>query len=224
MKKIYFILVAVALFISGAGASAQVMDEVINTADFTYSSFTLNAGVGDDDDEISTDMDAVSLNWAQARAILPSLPVYLQYGVGLQYAWDSDTEKEDGYSYKSTMTFLTAKVPVNVMYYFNVPTTEIALVPYAGINLQGHIIGQQKSTVKYDGDSQSSSSSFFSKEDMEDEAFNRFVVGWQIGAKVAYKKYYVGIAYEGPVTNLYKYEDIIKVNTNQINISFGIKF
>ena len=87
-------------------------------------------------------MNAFSLNWAQARTILPSLPVYLQYGVGIQYAWELDTEKEDGVSYKSSTSLLTAKAPVNVMYCFDVPTTEVSLIPYAGINLQGHIIGQ----------------------------------------------------------------------------------
>ena len=219
MKKIYFILAAVALFISGANASAQV----VNTVDVTYSPFTLNVEIGDDGD-LSTDMNAFSLNWAQARTILPSLPVYLQYGVGIQYAWELDTEKEEGVSYKSSTSLLTAKVPVNVMYCFDVPTTEVSLIPYAGINLQGHIIGQSKSTIKYDGESQSSSSSFFDEDDMDGEAFNRFIVGWQIGAKVAYKNYFVGVAYEGPVTNLYKFDDDIKVNTNQVNISFGIKF
>ena len=235
MKKIYFVLAAVALFISGTNASAQFMNqssgrsvsssadvEVLSRAvDFTFSPVTFNAM--EDGNSVFTDMKAVSFNyWAPARAISTTHPVYLQYGAGLQYAWQTDKESVGDYSVKSTTSFLTAKVPVNMIYHLDVPNTEIALLPYAGLNLQGHIIGQSKTTIKYDGESESQTLNFFSDDDM-DAAFNRLVVGWQIGAKAAINNYFVGIAYEGPVTNLLKDGDW-KVNTNQINISIGMKF
>ena len=65
--------------------------------------------------------------------------------------------------------------------------------------------------------------SFFDKDDMDDETFNRFVVGWQIGAKLAFNDFVLGIGYEGPVSNLYK-EDDFKINYSLINISIGVKF
>ena len=86
--------------------------------------------------------------------------------------------------------------------------------------------GSYKSSSTYDGETESESFSYFSKDDMEDiygKAFNRILLGWQIGAKVAYDKYFFGIAYEGPVTNLYKNGDA-KINFNYVNISLGIRF
>lgn len=243
MKKIYFFLVAVALFVSGATASAQFMnqgasskasssadvEDLFSTVEFTYSPVTMNSSIKYDGDSVksSEDLNAISLNWAKVTSLPVDLPLYLQYGAGVQYAWMTDSESEGDYSSKSTTSFLTAKVPVNVMYYFQIPSMNIALLPYAGLNLQGHILGQQKYTVKYDGESESETISFFSKDDMDDEPYNRFVVGWQIGAKVAFDKYIVGIAYEGPVTNLYKFNEdgvTAKMNSTQINISVGIKF
>ena len=242
MKKIGFFLASVAFFVSGVAASAQFVNQggsgrsaayssaeveaVFNTFDFTYSPLNLKAE-GDGDSE-TEEMNALSLNWAQARALTTAYPVYLQYGVGLQYAWKTDSENEGDFSYKSTTSFLTAKIPVNLMYCFNVPQTNVALMPYVGLNLQGHILGQNNYKLTYDGESESEKMSFFSEDDMgEDGAYNRIVLGWQIGAKVAFNKYFVGIAYEGPVTNLFKYDDgddDYKINFNQINISIGMKF
>lgn len=240
MKKIGFFLASVAFFVSGVAASAQFVNQggsgrsaapssaeveaVFNTFDFTYSPFNLKAEGGGE--SATQEMNALSLNWAQARALTTAYPVYLQYGVGLQYAWKTDSDSEDYHSYKETMSFLTAKIPVNLMYCFNVPQTNVALMPYVGLNLQGHILGQTNWKETYDGESESGKVNYFSDEDMEDNTYNRIVLGWQIGAKVAFNKYFVGIAYEGPVTNLFKYDGDgdYKINTNQINISIGMKF
>lgn len=242
MKKIYFLLVSAALFVSASSASAQFVnqngggrasssaadvEDVFNTFDFTYSPVTFKEG--NDNTSRETEMNAVSLNWAQARVITPAYPIYLQYGVGLQYSWDTETDssEDDDYyewSSKATTSFLTAVIPVNVMYCFNVPQTSIALMPYAGLNLHGHILGQYSSKTTYDGETESNKINFFSKDDMgEDNTYSRIGLGWQIGAKVAYNKYFFGIAYQGPITNLYK-KDEYKLNSSQVNISVGIKF
>lgn len=236
MKKLYFLLVIAALCFTSTVASAQFINQgasnnstsaefksIMNFFDVTYSPVNFKA-IYDDESE-TEDLNAISLNWGQARAIATTLPLYLHYGFGLQYAWLTDSEKDDyyDYNYKSTTSFLTAKIPVNLMYSLNIPNTNASVIPYIGLNLQGHIIGQNKTETEYDGDSETEKVNLFNKDDMDDEQFNRFVVGWQVGAKVALNKCFIGIAYEGPVTNLYKDGDY-KINTNQINISLGIRF
>lgn len=233
MKKFYFFLTAAALFFTCATASAQFVnsskghassasaEDIFNTFDVTYSPVTMNTEY--DNESTSEDLKAVSLNWTQARVLSANMPLYVQYGLGVQYAWKTDSEKDDDYSYKSTFSFLTAKIPVNLLYNFSVPNTSVALMPFVGLNLQGHILGQNVYKETYDGETETRKYNYFDKEDMNDEPFSRVTVGWQIGAKVAFNKYLVGIAYEGPVTNLYK-EGELKINTNQINISLGIKF
>ncbi|MBQ8420835.1 MAG: outer membrane beta-barrel protein [Bacteroidales bacterium] len=240
MKKSVF-LVAAALFVFSATASAQFVTSSSNSAskaasspdieaafstfDITYSPVTFKADYDDDNgDTESEDLNAVSLNWMRADVLPVNLPLYIQYGVGLQYAFMTDSVSEgDYYSYKTSVSFLTAKVPVNVLYAYTIPNTQVSLMPYLGLNLQGHLLGQEKYTIEYDGEKETEKINYFSEDDMGDEKFNRFVLGWQVGAKVSFMQFIAGVAYEGPVTNLYK-DKHYKINTSQINITLGIKF
>ena len=205
---------------SGSKSSAAVED-VFSTFDLTYSPVTMKASY--DGDSITDDFNGFSLNWAQARLLTDQLPVYLQYGAGVQFTWKTDTSSDDYYDMKvkNTTTFLTVKVPVNVLYNFAIPNTNLSVMPYVGLNAQIHVLGQSKTTTTYEDDKETSKMSYFSKDDMEDP-YNRFVLGWQIGAMVSYEKYFVGIGYNGPVTSLYKNGDF-KIKTSQVNISLGIK-
>lgn len=233
MKKFYFIAAALLMFSVTASAqfvnsskssssASRAVEDVFNTAEFTYS--PMNMVTSYKGGSKSEDMNALSLTWLQARRLpVNNLPLYVQYGAGLQWAFEIESETDGDTKRKSSMNFLTVKVPVNVLYDFQIPSTPVNIMPYLGLNLQCHVIGSQKWSSTYDGETQSESFSYFSKDDMGDNAFNRIVLGWQIGAKVAYDKYFFGIAYEGPVTNLYKNGDA-KINFNYVNISLGIRF
>lgn len=246
MKKIYFFVLAVALVLCNVTASAQFVnssagfrsaatadvESVFNTFDLTYSPVTFGAyydgeEADGDGDEITGDMNAFSLNWTQARALTANLPLYIQYGAGLQYAWKTDSESEDDWKFTSTTSFLTIKVPVNVLYCYTLPNTSVSLMPYVGLGLHGHVLGQAKYSSTYDGETDSETMNLFSKDDMEDESLKRFTLNWQVGAKVSFGKYIVGVGYEGPVTHLFKEKydgETFTVNTHQVNISLGIRF
>lgn len=211
MKKC-IVLAAFAMMATAISAFAQ--ESVFNTVDFTYSPVTLK--VKADGADVSTKYNAVSVNYDQARLLPVSLPLYVQYGAGLQYTWK--TEKLDGV--KDSDTFLTLKVPVSVLYQFEVPNVPLTIMPYAGLNLQAHLLGQSKTS--YEGESEKFS--YFSKDDMNGDPYNRFVVGWQIGARFMYQDYFIGLSYNGPVTNLYKYSSDLKVRNSQFNISVGLRF
>ena len=245
MKKIYFFVVTVALVVFNVTASAQFMnssagsratstadvESVFSTFDLTYSPVSFGSYYdgeeAGDEDGITGDMNAFSLNWAQARALTSNIPVYLQYGAGLQYAWKTDGDSDDDVEYKSTVSFLTVKVPVNLLYCYTLPNTSVSLMPYVGLGLHGHILGQMKYSYTYDGETESGSYSFFNEDDMDDSVLTRFTLNWQVGAKVGFGKYILGVGYEGPITHLLKdkYDgETFTVNTHQVNISLGIRF
>lgn len=224
MKRIYFILVSLALFLSSISASAQIFSNGFSTMDLTYS--PMNSKVvllGESDKEY---MSALSFNWMHASELPVDLPLYLQYGVGLQYAWKTETETHDDFmemKIKSTTNFLTAKIPVNIMYGLDILNPALTVLPYAGINLRGHLVGNMKMKTTIDGEKESDKMNFFSKDDMDELRFNRICLGWQVGAKVIYERYVFGIGYEGPITHLYNKDDF-KVTNNQFNISVGVRF
>lgn len=245
MKKIYFYVAAVALILSSVTASAQFMnssagsraastadvESVFNTFDLTYSPLDFGSYYDgeeyEDEDDVTGDMNAFSLNWAQASALTANLPIYLQYGAGLQYAWKTDGDSGADWKYSSTVSFLTVKVPVNVLYCYTLPNTSVSLMPYVGLGLHGHLLGQVKYSSTYYGETESDTMNSFSKDDMDGDELNRFTLNWQIGAKVSFNRYIVGVGYEGPVTHLMKEKfdgETFTVNTHQVNISLGIRF
>ena len=231
MKKSIF-LAAVAFMLMSVSASAQFMqsnggskakapvEDVFNTVDLTYSPITMKTTNGSNSS--TADFNGISLNWSQARLMTDKLPIYLQYGAGAQFSWYTDSGSNNYGNYKYTTTFLTVKVPVNVLYNFAIPNTNLSVMPYLGLNAQVHVLGQTKASQEYDGETETTKVNYFSKDDMEDP-YNRFVLGWQIGAMVSFNKYFVGIGYNGPVTSLYKNGDF-KIQTSQVNISLGIMF
>lgn len=240
MKKL--IVIACALLALSATASAQFMNsgaststsknsgaaawisndhaDVFNTFSFTYSPMNIDGWSGNIEDD---GLNALSLTWTQARNVMASQPLYVEYGVGAQWSFWSDSESDGDMEVSSSLNFLSLKVPVSVMYLVSVPNTQITLAPYLGLNLTGYLLGQQKISMEYEGESESRSSSCFSKDDMGGEPYNRFGLGWHIGARVGFGKYFFNIGYEGPITNLYK-SGSYEVSTNQVNISLGLTF
>ena len=228
MKKSVFFAVLAAFMLLSVSASAQFTQskgssikggskDVFNTADVTYSPMTLVTDFGL---QLKTNLNAVSVNWSQYRNITESTSIYLQYGAGLQMAWGDFEPILDG----AKVTALLVKVPVNVVYKFEIPNTKLTLLPFAGLNLQGYLLGKGKSTY-YDAEGEKITTPFsiFSKEDMGGDRFRRVVLGWQIGAKLMYDRYFFGLAYDGPVTKLYN-KDGLNVKASQVNISLGITF
>lgn len=227
--KVFKHATVVVFLLIGVSASAQFAQSrsdqfqssarnVYNTADFTYSPLTVSVNFGLN---YTVDLHAVSLNWAQYRLLTDNVPVYIQYGAGLQYTFGEG----DFFGTDEAMSFLSIKVPVSAVYQFDIPNLPLLIVPYAGLNLQGYILGKGVSTYEdfETGETKTTTYDYFSKEQMGDESLNRIVLGWQIGARVMYDMYFLGVGYEGPVTSLYK-EENLKINTSQVNISIGIRF
>lgn len=206
MKKIGLLLMSMGLLMSSFTASAQFgkSEKLFTSAEVAYSPTTLNINVSGF--SLKYGLTALSATYYEARTITPDLPVFLQYGAGLQYTVGSMDFLGD----EASTNLLTAKVPVNVVYDFAIPNTEFTVLPYVGLNVQGHILGTT------DGES-------LFEEDESGVSFNRLTLGWQIGAKVAYGKYTFGVGYEGPATSFYK-EDGMTVKLSQTHISFGMKF
>ena len=206
MKKIYFILTAAALMMFGTPAKAQfgIGEKLYSLGEVTYSPAVLKINAAGIELEYDT-VTAVGATYSEVRSLHSELPVYLQYGAGIQYTVaELDLFGDD-------ITLLSAKVPVNAMYEYALPSTNLVLYPYAGLNFQGHISGK------------SGEYSLFDEDDMGGDPMNRFCLGWQIGARVVSGKYFAGFSYEGPVTHLYN-DDEAKIGIAQYNISVGIKF
>lgn len=214
----------------GNSFSTVTSSEVSGHSSFyvQYNSF----GVGDFADLLD-DMDAESdkltgLTVGGSKAISIgsslSLPLFLEVGAGLTYAWATIYDEEytdvcyyceDEYSMseKSTTQHLMLNIPVNVMYKFQLPNTSITLEPYVGLNVKGHILGQMKDKATFEAccdemedaydemmeevDEDDLTANYFDKKDMGSKKYvaSRLNIGWQIGANVDFGSAFVGISY-----------------------------
>lgn len=247
-----FLLAFVAICVFSAVASAQwspyqknnapsvfsgtYSGNVFNTLELSYSPVSEKTLMEKYDQSLR--MNAFSLAFSQARSILdsyPTHPLYLQYGLNLQYAYHTNKDQDD-VNYNGTVysagfnvltSFFTAKIPVNLLYSFQIPETKLSFMPYVGLHMLAHIVGRQKDTewtsINGKKDTETEIKRLFKDEDMGGDSLNRFALGWQVGAKLAYDKLLFGLGYEGPMTNLQKSDDY-KVRMSQVNISLGIIF
>lgn len=153
---------------------------------------------GDGDSE---SFSAFALNYSSATSLTSSIPLFLEWGLGAQYSSKSIDDNKIHYA--------SLKVPVNVIYDFQIPNTKINIDPYLGIKFRGNVWGEYK--------------------DYEDESYNlfgddlewkRFQVGFNIGVKARFNNsFFIGIAYGSDFNEIA--EDI---KVNELSISAGLVF
>ena len=185
------------------------------------------------------EMKGLSLGYVKGFNISKSTPLYVETGLRLNYAWHSDKktegDEEDDYSYtnETKTTFVGLTLPINLAYRFALPNSEVTITPFVGVTIKGNLIAntEQTYTETYDGESESAKreTNWFDDEYKEGDDYDeekeygygakRLQFGWNIGAGVNYKSYYLGFSYGSDLSELYK-----KAKTNNWAISVGYSF
>lgn len=146
---------------------------------------------------VTENMNGLSIGVSPARPLPGELPFFYEYGVDAMAVFGDHNS-----------TLVSAIVPVSLMYQLDLG--QIQLLPFAGLNLTAHILGQSK----YEG----VTSDWF-KSDNGDSAANRFQLCAQLGVKAVYNKYFLEFACHPSLTNLAD-----RTSLNLINVSFGFMF
>ena len=189
MKHIKLLAAIVAMTICGTVSAQENFFKV------SYSNATIKASEGSI--SLSMELNGLSVGVSQARALPGELPFLYEYGADLLMAFGDN---------KSTL--VSAVVPVSLMYRLDLG--QIQLLPFAGLNLTAHLLGQSKiDDYTYN---------WFKKDD-DGDACNRFQLGAQFGARALYGKYFLGISYQPSLTNI---DDSTSLNI--LNVSVGLTF
>lgn len=199
-----------------AGASAQLISSntVTHKEGSGYNRLSLSYNSVSNLTEDAT--SGVSLAWTKGISISKATPLFIETGIGLNYAWDS----EDDWS----LHFLTATVPVNLVYKWEIPNTDIRLAPFAGIYFRGNLVaesGTDDYMINWFNDKPSENDYYdkdFDPEDYGMEA-SRFSFGWNIGVGLEYSKFYVGLSYGSDLTELVEKAD--KIGTFSATVGFN---
>lgn len=235
MKSFKYFAVAALLAIS-SGAYAQFMNTTTSTSSSNvntdgwstvwveYNPIKAKMDISGVDDKSLTGFSA---GYSQAFSISQGTPIFLEAGIGLQYANYSDSESiyVSGYGKKSVdqdITIWSAKAPVNLLYSFVIPNSSISLAPFAGVTLRYNVSG----TLKYEVDDYSKKYDLFDKGEMEDASFldgkawNRFQIGWQIGLKARFgQNFMAGVSYGSDFSEI-AYKSTIQTTSLTIGYTF----
>lgn len=176
---------------------------------------------GEDEDY---SLNGFTVGYNHAFSVSKSIPLFVETGLGLQYAmysdevligWDNTTGEDVNGDVKWNV--LSLKVPVNIMYKWNIPNSKVALMPFLGLSLRFNLLANGNTTnddYDYDEDF-----NMFDEDDMgEDGTWNRFQVGWQIGVNAQFNdSWLVGVSYGTDFSEIW--EDT-KVKTTSITLGY----
>jgi opacity protein-like surface antigen len=200
MKKIGFLMVMAFMAISNVTFAQFMNTSSMGSSNgfHSWKAFVIEYNNLDFDGDEATGI-TVGVNTAKNFASNSAL--FFEYGLNLQYAFEKDGD------YKFNM--LTAKVPLNLLYAFEIDNNVIA--PFVGLPLNAHILGK----VSYDD----YEVNVFSSDDMDDEQWTRFQIGWNIGVKAFLGEKFIGtVSYGSSINDLADYGG--QVETFTIGVGF----
>ena len=241
-------MLAVCATASAQSSSNNKFKDFINSSAWSEASIQYNPTsiVYDASGADDLSLTGLSLEYNKAFSISKTMPLYVTAGLGLQYSFGKETFDDweyisagvkEGYSDEFKYSIFSVKIPVNLLYHLDITKDgKFAVEPMAGLNFRLHIsatqtIDEEKYQWKWDGnggrvqtdpETNSGSRSFFDKDDMgsSDATWNRFQLGYNVGANFVYdKKYVLGVSYTGDFTELCK-----KTNLSIWNIKVGMRF
>lgn len=216
---------ASAQFAQTGNASNSVVDtENYDRITLSFNPQTISP---DYDGADSYSMTGISLGYTHGFSISKSHPLFVEVGARLNYSFKSEDGKIYYYCYEceeieseegtAKYSYMSLAVPVNIAYKFAVGN--VFITPFTGITLKANIL----STTSYeldDSDIDLEDVNNFDKDDVgKDGQWKRFQIGWQIGAGVDIKDYYVGLHYGLDFSELAK-----KVNSSNWAITIGYNF
>lgn len=159
-------------------------------------------------------------------------PMNIEVGLKLNFDFNYDSYKIITAKYKDTFFFMQMNIPISYIYNFTL-SEKCRLAPYAGLDFNVNLIANNTLT---DPNDVSVTNSLFKKQAYEGEEFSwinnkwkRFQMGWHIGLRFIYEKYYLGLEYGTefmPIgSNTFKLNDeVYKYNTKTGNLSINLGY
>lgn len=263
MKAIKFIAVAALLAVSTA-ASAQFTSSSKSSYSASstdgWSTFYLqwNPSSISPDKGDSESFTGFSVGYSKAFGLSQGLPLFIEAGIGLQYSFKNEDIAEDVADIlgvdeddvldicdpKEKFSMFSLKVPVNLVYNWQIPNSSVALAPFVGVTLRYNLSGKNKMEWNLDSDVEKELKddyeyyygdegdemfeedfgdkdvNLFDKDDMgsKDATWKRFQIGWQIGVNARINnKFLVGLSYGSDFSEIFKKA---KIKTTSITLGY----
>lgn len=181
------------------------------------------------DSGLKDKMSGATLGYNQSTKISQNIPLFIEYGGGVQYAWYSGSVT---HSYEHTesvkISYFSIKAPVSIAYQFQIPNTNTALSlePSAGFDFRLNVYGKadykDRWELGYRVNEDYDNINLLDKKDNNGSPISIFQIGWHIGLNVVLKNYFIGISYGSDLSKIY--DGYADVKLNQTSVSAGFRF
>lgn len=149
-----------------------------------------------------------AVGYARSFQVQEKTPLFVEGGVQMKYSYSKGDAAHANASYR----ILTFRIPINVVYKFYFSQRDIALAPFAGVNLHLAAWGREK----LDG----------TDNDLYDHKvpnatgaeWERIQLGWQTGVKLCLYRTYIGISYGRDFPDKSKLPDLHECS---VHVGFG---
>lgn len=253
MKKVK-LLTSVLLLTVSANMSAQFSNSSASSSFDSNGWNTIyvqwNPSQSSPDKGDSQSFTGLSLGYSRAFSVSNSIPLFVEAGLGLQYSHFKESEGEDDDDYGTwelTTKFngFSAKVPVRVMYNWEIPNSKISIAPFVGLNARFNFSAKSKIEETDEGYDRGSYTIDHFKgkitdvdypDDYEDniskdqrikelneyigdlEKWKRFQIGWELGVQAKFNnKFLLGVSYGQDFSEISKK---VKIHTTSITLGY----
>lgn len=235
MKKVFLFILASSFCLS---LSAQFRrnntvsyDDGLSTRD-VYTSFCFSwhpvvLSVSGLDNYTPIPVNGISLYGSRIRSVLPSLPnLLVEYGLGFEYAFADFPEDARNQNDRIYGEMLSLRVPLNVMYRFDIPSAQITVFPYTGF--EPYAVLRDKYCFYYKDEGKrsldpSSWSEYLHFYDQNGEyKSSRVHLDWKFGVRVLWRQFFFSSSYQVGLTR-YKL-DGFSARISQAALSVGVMF
>lgn len=214
MKGLKLMIAGCMLAIAGS-----TMAEDYNRAGLTYNlgHYNFNKNYEEEANFKGFCTNGFGLNYVHGFGLSESLPMFLEVGGELNFNFSNKkvyegTDEIFDYEYNikenSLFQNINLNVPVNFTWHFAI-TDDITVAPYTGFSFKLHMMSRVKNKTEikglptdvlddYFGEDEDKWQSVFGSEYKKEwgKTWNRFQMGWQLGANAIYQnKYTVGLEY-----------------------------
>lgn len=178
----------------------QVIEEPKTNKGWSTLGFEYNPSAFSPEHGDSESFTSVALTYTNAIPLTQSIPLYLEWGLGGQYSFYSEDDLD--------IKYVSVKIPINLIYDFEIPNTNITIDPFLGLKLRGNIWGEAKND--YDD-----SIDLF---DSDEGDWKRFQIGWNIGVKAKFNnRFFVGVSYGSDFSEM---AEDMKINETSFSLGF----
>lgn len=206
---------------SGSGAGISIENDCNSYSRVSLGYMGVNFTEKEDGSSYSDDdmaLKGFTFGYTRGLSVSSTLPVFVEVGAQMNYA--TKNESESGVTDRTNL--LALSVPVSLTYKLGF-SNGMYIAPYAGIHFDLGLLCNEKMKAKSGGQSYSESINFYSSDDMGDETFKRFQMGYQVGGNLGYKQINFGIGYKGSFLPIYKEGDY-KILTGGVVVTLGYNF